>query len=75
MKYFNNIDYFIVSEQLYQAAILKQFVPDLESRPKHARPRPRPRTWHSRSRAWFLRLMQSWTWVHFCWPNPIQSKN
>jgi len=20
-------------------------------------------------------LYQSWTWVHFCWPNPIQSKN
>jgi len=20
------------------------------------------------------RLNQSWTWVHFCWPNPIQSK-
>ena len=26
MKYFNNIDHFIVSEQLYQASILKQFV-------------------------------------------------
>jgi len=20
-------------------------------------------------------LHQSWTWVHFCWYNPIQSKN
>jgi len=26
MKYFNNIDHLIVSGQLYQAAILKQFV-------------------------------------------------